>query len=119
MRFSAAFILTAYLLAAPLQGGCVQTEKPREAAERITLVLARSSKGTELRWNSRPGGLYSVQFKPRGAPHYRYQPQAINLRAPGNEMVYLDTAPDAATRSYRIHPFPVTGKPVSAGQTQP
>ena len=119
MRPRAASFLTAFLLAALLPGGCVQTEKPRDASERITLVLARSAKGTELRWNSRPGGFYSIQYKPRGAPHYQYHPQAINLRAPGNEMVYLDTAPDAATRSYRIHPFPVTGKPVPAGQTQP
>ena len=119
MRHRAAFQLTAFLLAALLPGGCVQTEKPRDASERITLVLARSAKGTELRWNSRPGGFYSIQYKPRGAPHYQYHPQAINLKAPGNEMVFLDTAPDAATRSYRIPPFPVTGKPVSSGQAQP
>lgn len=119
MRHRAAFQLTAFLLAALLAGGCVQTEKPRDAAERITLVLARSSKGTELRWNSRPGGFYSIQYKPRGAPHYQYHPQALNLKAPGEEMMFLDTAPDAATRSYRIHPFPVTGKPVPAGQTRP
>ncbi len=119
MRPRAAFSPTAFLLAVLLSGGCVQVQKPREAAERITLVLSRSGKGTELRWNSRPGGFYSVQFKPRGAPHYQYHPQAINLKAPGAEMVFLDTAPDAATRAYRIHPFPVTGKPVSPGTSQP
>lgn len=116
MRVSTAFFLLAVIL--PL-AGCVETVKPREPVNRVDLIVTRSPKGAELHWNTVPGNFYSVQCKARGAKFFEYHPKAINLKATGDHMVFLDDAPDYATRSYRIHPFPVTGKPVPAGPTQP